>query len=215
MKYKKIKCVIFDMDGVLIDSMPYHAKAWELAFKKYDIKISSEIIYELEGSDYKQTVQIIYEKLGKTATENDIESLGKEQDKIFNEIIDIKPFKGVIELIKILKTKYDLALVSGSNRKNVENIVENNFQNDFKVLVTGDDTNKSKPSPEPYLMALNKLNFKENEVIVVENAPLGIQSAKNANLFCIGLKTYLDDSFLDKADIILENHEELEKYLLK
>jgi HAD superfamily hydrolase (TIGR01509 family) len=214
MKLKKIKSVIFDMDGVLIDSMPYHVKAWELAFEKYGLKINSEIIYELEGSDYKQTVKIIFERMGKKVKKQDIEFLRKEQDKIFNEIVKIKPFDGVVKLLKILEKKYDLAIVSGSNRKNVEKIVENNFKNVFKVLITGDDTNKSKPDPEPYLKALIALNIKKNEVIVIENAPLGIQSAKNANLFCIGLKTYLGDSFLNKADIILENHEKLEKYLL-
>ncbi|MDR2622970.1 MAG: HAD family phosphatase [Methanobrevibacter sp.] len=189
----QIKSVIFDMDDVLIDFMPYHVKAWDLAFKKYDLIIDSEIIYKLEGSDYKQTIEFIFNKMNKTPSINEINTLRREQDKIFNRIVNIEPFEGVDVLLKKLKQICSLAVVSGYNTKNVERVINDNFKDDiFDVVITGNDT----------------------EAIVVENAPLGIKSAKNANLFCIGLQTYLNRDFLKEADIIIENHIKLTKYLL-
>jgi beta-phosphoglucomutase-like phosphatase (HAD superfamily) len=210
----QIKSVIFDMDGVLIDSMPYHVKAWDLAFKNHDLIIDSEIIYKLEGSDYKQTIEFIFNKMNRTPSINEINTLGREQDKIFNRIVNIEPFDGVDVLLKKLKQICSLAVVSGSNTKNVERVINDNFKDIFDVVITGNDTIRSKPDPSPYLKALDELKISEKEAIVVENAPLGIKSAKNANLFCIGLQTYLNRDFLKEADIIIEDHIKLTKYLL-
>jgi beta-phosphoglucomutase-like phosphatase (HAD superfamily) len=83
----------------------------------------------------------------------------------------------------------------------------------FDVIVSGEDVKNGKPDPEPYEKAIAKLGLSKDECLVVENAPLGIESAKNAGVFCVGVPTYLDKTKLHEADIIVKNHAELIDYL--
>jgi beta-phosphoglucomutase len=210
-----MKAIIFDMDGVLVDSMPYHAEAWKQAFSTVGISIEQEAIYELEGSNHRQLVDIIFRRFGRTPTEDDIRKLNSKKIEIFNSIERAVPFEGIKELLTSLKQKHKLAVVSGSNRKTVHDILNKFFPGIFDVVIDGDDSSESKPSPVPYLKAAEKLDIPMEHCLVVENAPLGIRSAKSAGLRCIAIPTYLDRRFLEEADIIVESHRELGKYIRK
>lgn len=204
-----MKAIIFDMDGVLVDSMPYHAKAWQKSFAGAGINVKKSEIYELEGSNHKQTVDIIFRRSGRVPTDKDAEELSRRKIEIFNRIEKVMPFDGMKELIAELAPVYRLAVVSGSNRKTVHGLVNKFFPGAFQVIITGDDVQKSKPDPEPYLMAVEKLGLIKEECIVIENAPLGIRSAKNAGLRCIAVIAYLGRESLEEADVIVESHREL------
>lgn len=208
-----MKAIIFDMDGVLVDSMPYHAEAWKQAFSIVGINIEREAIYELEGSNHRQLVDIIFRHFGRTPTEDDIRKLNSKKVEIFNRIEQAVPFEGIKELLASLKQKHKLAVVSGSNRKTVHDILNKFFPGIFDVIIDGDDTPESKPSPVPYLNAVGKLGISKEHCLVVENAPLGIRSAKSAGLRCIAIPVYLDRKFLEEADVVVESHMELGKYI--
>ena len=204
-----MKAIIFDMDGVLVDSMPYHAEAWIQAFATAGIEVEKREIYELEGSNHMQTVDIIFRRSGRIPTNKDTEELSKKKIDIFNKIEHVRPFDGIKELLDELAPKYSLAVVSGSNHNTVHELMDTFFPGAFKVIIDGDDVKKSKPDPEPYLMAVEKLYVQKEECIVIENAPLGIRSAKSAGLRCIAVVAYLGRESLEEADIIVESHREL------
>lgn len=208
-----LKAIIFDLDGVLIDSMPYHAKAWIQAFEEFGIEIKKEIIFEMEGRSQESTIKKIFKMENKEIPGEKIKLIKKKKIEITEEIFKLKIFEELKDLLPKLKEKFELGLVSGSNREFVEDILKKKFKNLFSVVITGDDIERSKPFADPYLKAVKKLNLKKNECLVIENAPLGVKSAKNAGLKCIGVSTYLSKEKLKEADIILDNHEELVKYL--
>ena len=201
------------MDGVLVDSMPYHAEAWQQAFAEAGISVTKREIFELEGSNHMQTVDIIFRRSGRVPTDKDAEVLSHRKIEIFNRIERVMPFDGMKELIAELAPFYRLAVVSGSNRKTVHGLVNKFFPGAFQVIITGDDVKKSKPDPEPYLKAIEKLGVPKEECIVIENAPLGIRSAKSAGLRCIAVVAYLGRENMKEADVIAEKHSELGKAL--
>ncbi len=206
-----MKAIIFDMDGVLVDSMPDHAEAWKQALATAGITISRNDIYELEGSNHRQIIEIMFRRFGRNPKEEDVRELSRKKIEIFNRIEHVKPFDGIKELLNSLLPKYKLAVVSGSNNKTVHHIIDSFFPNTFQVIISGDDIKESKPSPEPYLRAVEKLGIPGKQCLVIENAPLGVRAAKNAGMRCIAIPTYLDKEKLKEADVIVESHRELEK----
>ena len=117
----------------------------------------------------------------------------------------------VVESLK--KNGKSLAVVSASSKEKLEKTVPKDFLEKFDAVVCSEDYFNGKPDPEPYLTAMKNLNVSPEECIVVENAPLGIKSAKKAGAYCIALTTTLDKEYLKEANVILNNHEELISYL--
>ncbi|MDO8141605.1 MAG: HAD family phosphatase, partial [Candidatus Brocadiales bacterium] len=147
-------------------------------------------------------------------TEGEIQDIGSRKLTIFGQIARVKPFDGIKELLETLKQTYKLAVVSGSNRSTVHETINAFFPETFQVIVDGEETKICKPSPEPYLNAVQRLGVSEDQCLVIENAPLGVRSAKSAGLRCIAVTTYLDRECLKEADLILDNHREIGKYIM-
>lgn len=204
--------VIFDMDGVLVDSMPYHADAWVTVFDDEGIKIRREDIYEIEGSNHNGIIGLIFRKAGRIPESEDFFRLAEIKKEIFKKINKVTVFEGIHECIDSLKGKYLLGVVSGSDKAVVNEFIERFFPDTFSVVVTGNDVSEGKPSPEPYLKAVEMLNVRKDECIVIENAPLGVESAKRAGLYCIAIPTYVQPELLKNADKVLPNHTMLIKY---
>ena len=179
-----MKGVIFDLDGVLVDSMPDHYKAWKMALKEVtDIEVDERMIYLLEGMRGNDLVKKIFEQKN-----YDNQSIAKKvierKNKIFNDILTPRAFDGVKELIEHLKcTK---AVVSGSAKKDVEVLIDRTFgKNNFDVIITADDIDRGKPDPIAFITALNRMKIDTANAIVVENAPLGVEAANKAGVQCI------------------------------
>ncbi|NJD52977.1 MAG: HAD family phosphatase [Candidatus Methanoperedens sp.] len=210
-----LKAVIFDMDGVLIDSMPYHADAWIAVFARVGIKVKRDDIYKMEGSNHVGIIRMVFEKVGRIPEPEDFDKLAEEKKKIFSKINKATVFEGIYELIDDLKNKYDLAVVSGSDKTVVKELIEYFFPDIFSVMVTGNDVIEGKPSPLPYLKAVEMLKVRKDECIVIENAPLGVESAKRAGLYCIAIPTYVEPELLEDADIVLPDHARLKECISK
>jgi HAD superfamily hydrolase (TIGR01509 family) len=206
--------LIFDVDGVLIDSMPDHAEAWVYAFGESGININKMDIYEIEGSNYKGIVDSIYHKKGLKPLNFEYQMfLEKKRDR-FLQYNTAKPFAGMQSCLKSLKSKYKLAVASGADRKVVNTLIDMFYADVFDIVVSGEDVTHGKPDPEPYLKAAKKLNLNPDACMVIENAPLGIKSAKLAGMYCVAIPTYLPKEKLYNADTILSNHTALILYLL-
>lgn len=207
-----LKALIFDMDGVLVDSMPYHAEAWKIVLGEMNIYIEHQDIYDIEGSNHEGVIRLMFQKAGKKPPKN-FRELANKKREIFERINKIRPFYEIKEILPALKKRLKLGVVSGSDRKIVESILNNFFPDIFDVVVTGDDVIQGKPSPEPYLKAIEMLRLNKNECIVIENSPFGVESAKRAGVYCIAIPTYVKKHRLEQADMVLDNHTSLRKYL--
>lgn len=208
-----LKGLIFDVDGVLMDSMPYHANAWVQAFADVGIRITNMDIYEIEGSNHKGVVDLIFHKVGLEPSTSDYETFLKKKREYFLRDNRAEPFEGMPECLQKLKKKYKLAVASGADRTIVNTLMGRFYPGIFEVIVSGEDVTRGKPDPEPYLTAVRKLGLETEECMVVENAPLGIKSAKTAGIYCVAVPTYLPSEKLVGADMVLADHAELIAYL--
>lgn len=209
-----LKAVIFDMDGVLVDSMPYHADAWVSVFKDVGINIRREDIYDIEGSNYTGIINLVFKKTGRTPEPADYFMLAQKKQEIFSKINKVRVFDGIYECINSLRNKCLLGVASGSDRAVVIELIERFFPKTFTAIVSGNDVKEGKPNPEPYLKAVEMLKVNKDECIVIENAPLGVESAKRAGLYCIAIPTYVKPELLKDADVVLANHAMLKEYIM-
>ncbi|MCD7902134.1 MAG: HAD-IA family hydrolase [Bacteroides sp.] len=212
-----LKAVLFDMDGVLFDSMPYHAEAWHKAMTARGFDFSKEEAYLHEGRTGAGTINIVSERqFGKTVSVEEVEDIYREKSQAFNSFPEPKAMPGSWDLIsKIKEDELTPMIVTGSGQKSLLERLEQNFPETFRqeLMVTAFDVNYGKPNPEPYLMALQKGGFKADEAIVVENAPLGVEAGVEAGIFTIAVNTGpLDDQVLldAGADLLFSSMNELE-----
>lgn len=210
-----VKAVIFDMDGVLVDSMPYHADAWIIVFAEAGIYIKRQDVYEVEGSNHEGIIRLIFKKAGRTPAPEDFEELSLKKREVFARINNVEVFEGIHDCLDFLKNRCSLGVVSGSDKGVVMELIERFFPDTFEAIVTGNDVKEGKPSPEPYLKAVEMLGIRKDECIVIENAPLGVESAKRAGLYCVAIPTYVEKERLKNADVVLESHAALKDYVAR
>jgi beta-phosphoglucomutase len=196
-----VKGIIFDLDGVLVNSMPSHSQAWMEAFANVaGITIEKKVIYVMEGMRGEELVEKIFAQHG--VSDGDLaKKVAREKDRIFKSMKKPEAFEGVKEMVQSLKCAK--AVVSGSGRHDVESVLDAAIGKDlFDVIITADDVEKGKPDPLAFLTALEKLHVKE--AIVVENAPLGVQAANRAGIPCFVVLNNTPLSRQDFAGLISE-----------
>jgi len=178
-----VQAVIFDLDGVSVNLMPTHFQAWKEAFAKIaGINISERDVYIIEGMRGIELVEKIFDQ--KRFTDHSLaKRVHDEKSKIFKTVRSSKSFDGVRELISDIRSMK--AVVSGSTRIDVETILQEAFgSEEFDVVITADDIEKGKPDPSGFLEAIIRMNAPSEDVVVVENAPLGIRAANIAKINC-------------------------------
>lgn len=195
------------MDGVLVNSMPFHYKAMSIALKEItNIDLDKRTFYLLEGMPVAEMALEILRLNGYRINKCDLQCIGEKiaqrKKMIFKKMNVIpKSYDKVKELIDNELNNCLKAIVSGSSKNEVETIIDKNFGKDkFNVIINGDDfEGRGKPDPAPFKSAINKLNIKysSNHIIIVENAPLGIMAANAANIPSIVI---LNNSPLDALD---------------
>jgi beta-phosphoglucomutase len=209
------KAVLFDMDGVITDSMPYHFEAWRIIFAELAISVTREEILKREGEKGDVTLLSLLAQHGKSLPKEDLISLLKKKEEIFRWIVSPRLFDGAKECVEELYARgTKLALVTGTSGDEAKANIPAPILSCFHALIPGDLVTKGKPDPEPYRLALQKLSVSAEEALVIENAPYGIRSAKGAGIFCIALTTSLPATFLQEADLILRDLKELREVLL-
>lgn len=217
---RSIKAVFFDQDGVLYNSMPYHADSWAWAMTKHGLPYTAMECYRNEGRTSTGVIEEYHQRVfGTPATKELIEAIYKDKTAHFNEMTG--GFPGIIpdvdKVLQFLRSQgIECWVVTGSGQHNLIDALNGTFDNAFTGIVSSFDVTHGKPDPEPYLKALDRSGFHREECMVVENAPLGVRAAKAAGLFCCAVNTGpLPDSDLsdEGADIVLPNMQALLKWL--
>ncbi|MFQ5865545.1 MAG: HAD family hydrolase [bacterium] len=205
-----IKAVLFDYDGVLVNSLPFHVKAWQNVLSAYNIKVKPDDVRLREGSRSIEIAREIFEDWNVNISEDALVKLVETKQRIYRDITKAKLEHGVEAFLDKLKRQgILLGLVTGSARLNVQAVLNSAVTGQFDIFISGDDVNEGKPSPEAYLKAAHELNVAPSQCLVIENAPLGIEAAKKAGMLVVGLTTTLDQSHLDGADFIAQDLMEL------
>ena len=211
------KVVLFDMDGVLYDSMPNHAICWKEAMAEYGIDMPESATYKYEGMRGVETIQLVAkQQLGKIVSDADAQKMYDEKTRLFGLLPEAPIMKGVKPLMaKIKASGVRIGVVTGSGQRPLIQRLLDDFKDlvDEHDIVTAYDVKHGKPSPEPYLMGLKKAGFEHPwEGIVVENAPLGVRAGVAAKIFTVAVNSGpLPDEALAKegANIILSKMIEL------
>lgn len=210
------KAFFFDMDGVLFDSMPRHAKAWVETMRQIGIEFSEYDAFLNEGQTGRRIIDIFIRKhFGRPSTVEEQEKYYRLKSDLFDAGGAPEPIAGVAEVLNALKNAgMQIFVVTGSGQASLLGKLEHSFPGIFQKekMVTAHDVQHGKPDPEPYLMALQKAGVQPWEGVVIENAPLGVQSGHAAKLFTIGVNTGIlrpEDLQDAGADIVLKNMHEL------
>lgn len=188
------KAVLFDMDGVLYNSMPHHAIAWRQSMAKFGIMMTTEDAYATEGARGVDTIRMMVKKQqGRDIDEEEAQLMYDEKSRCFHAMGETEIMPGVIELMtKIKANGLSIGVVTGSGQRPLIERLKHDFAEflDEEHITTAYDVKKGKPNPDPYLAGLQKMGgLKPWEGIVVENAPLGVQAGVAAQIFTVAVNT--------------------------
>jgi beta-phosphoglucomutase len=202
-----IRAVVFDWDGTLADTLPSHLKVYRGVLRGI-AEMKDIDLYANEGKKSWEIIFSVAPQIGELRAKE----LAERKQELFRKLPGEKRiYPGAEELLRKIKLMgLKLGLVTGTVRKNVESIISKDMIRLFDHITAADETRKSKPHPEPYLRCLEALKMKPWESVAVENAPLGIQSAKAAGMVCIAVETTLPRKYLKEADFVVRGLEEVE-----
>ena len=199
-----IKGILFDLDGVIVDTLHYHYLAWKHMFGLRGGDVSEHTILLHEGRNSREILPLLIEETGVAIPIEAHEEFIDTKRKYFRSIVQVGYYPHVFSVIDELRGRgFQIALVTASALKNMEHALNDDHRSRFDFIITGDEVPRAKPFPDPYLTAAHHLGLHPEECIVVENAPLGIESAKNAGMYCIAIETTLGKEYLTQADLIV------------
>jgi HAD superfamily hydrolase (TIGR01509 family) len=201
------RAVVFDMDGVIIDSHPTHRKAWRIFLHSMGREVSdAELDFILDG---RKRNEILKHFLG-NLSEVELDEKGKCKDQFFQELeLEVKPIRGVIDFINSLRSKsIAIAIATSASESRARSTLNKLGLIDmFQVVVTGGDVRKGKPDPAIYRMTCERLRLEPKNVLAIEDAVSGVRAAKDAGLSCIGIAGHEnpDALIVAGADCVIDN----------
>ena len=213
-----VEAVIFDFDGVIVDTEPLHYAAFQRLLEPQGLGFSWEAYVETYmGFDDRDAFIEAYQVHGARLSASELQELIDKKAQLFQEIIrdGISAYAGVVDLIRIIHAGHTpLAICSGALRSDIAPILETlDIADCFDIIVTAEDVAKSKPDPECYRVAharLNQcrlLNLPPEQVLAIEDTPAGIAAAKGAGLRVIAVTNSYPAPQLTQADLIVETLE--------
>ena len=218
---RKLKAVFFDQDGVLFNSMPYHAQSWELAMNENGLPFTKNQTYRNEGRTGASVINEAYRLIHDVdAPQEVVEAVYAAKSAHFirltgGQLPELIP--GIQDVLRFLHEHgVQCWVVTGSGQRNLISSLNDTFDHVFTGIICAYDVTHGKPDPEPYLKAWERSGFAKNECMVVENAPLGVRAGKAAGLYTVAVNTgILSDADLaaEGADIVLPDMKALLQHL--
>ena len=208
---KDIKAFIFDMDGTIVNNIPYHTKAWLQFLRRYDIQIKEE---ELHPKIFGVSEEIMPRFFGRDLSAERNKSLGDEKEALYRNLYKdiIEELPGLTHLLQIAKKKnIAVALATMSDLQNISFIVDKlGLRSSFDLIAGAEQITKGKPHPEIYELVLSTLGLKPEDAIVFEDSQGGILSAKAAGIPVVGIcTTHSKEQFKEwGVDVCVSDFEE-------
>lgn len=209
-----LKAVIFDMDGVIIDSEPMHNKAYHDMFNEVGIHVSTEFYESFTGQSTINICKRLCDHFNLDQSPEALVALKRKHYKHFFESnSELALIDGVLDLIKDYHSN-GLKLVLGSSAAmtSINQIFERFDLNQYFIAkLSGGDLKQSKPHPEIFIKASEATGFSKNECFVIEDSTNGIEAAKAANIFCVGYDSFHSkNQDYSKADMVITDFYEIE-----
>lgn len=201
----KFKGCIFDLDGVIVDTAKYHYLAWKKLADDLNIEFTEKDNERLKGVSRMKSLEIVLEKSKTSFTEEEKIKIAEKKNKLYVEYIqnltENEILEGVKDFLKQLReNKIKIAL--GSASKNAMTILKKlNIEQLFDVVIDGTKVSKAKPDPEVFIKGAEELGLSPKECIVFEDAFAGIDAARNAEMYAVGIG---DNEILFNADIVIK-----------
>jgi len=214
------KAFFFDMDGVLLDSMPNHVKAWDITLHQYGIPFTPRDCYENEGMTSREVIMLLANRHHVHVEPDQLEVIYQQKTATYRQMGGGKAMKDMDKVLAVLlQHQAKIWVVTGGGQLDLYEQLEGFYPGVFckSQMITAFDVTHGKPDPEPYLKAWERSGLKKEECCVVENAPLGIRAGKAAGLFTIGVNTGAltrEDLLNAGADQVFDNMAQLRDWLL-
>lgn len=202
------RAVLFDFDGVIADTMGANFRAWRSAFFKLGVEIASEAYYPLEGMSPVEVARTLGRLYGLDEPMAAKVAVLKEQEFLAGKKCDIFPTVKPL-LVRLRAADKVLGLVTGASKLRLEATLSDDIRVFFDVIIAADAVSRCKPAPDPFLRAAEEIGVDPLMCVVVENAPLGIAAARRAGMKCIAVCSTLGADFLQEADIVVNDLEEV------
>lgn len=188
------QAVLFDMDGVLYDSMPRHAVAWQQSMAQFGLTMTAADAYATEGARGIDTIrQFVKQQQGRDISLDEAQKIYDVKTEIYHSLGDTPIFDGVISLMRQIKAAgMRIGIVTGSGQRPLIARTAHDFEAFLTEvdIVSAYDVKRGKPNPDPYLMGLEKMGGLEPwQGIVVENAPLGVRAGVTAKIFTVAINS--------------------------
>ena len=213
-----IKSIIFDMDGVIFDTELVYLEIWSKVFEKYGYKLQKEVYAEVLGTGRENVKKVFLNNYG---NELPIDKMYREKDEDLEKAVDkgIPLKQGAYEILSYLKNNnYKIALAtSASKERALKQLRYADIEKFFDVIISRDDVKETKPNPEIFLKAAEKLNVLPSECIVIEDSSAGIRAAFNARMIAIHVVDLkeADEDILNHCYNSYKNLNEIQKVLIK
>jgi len=209
---KKIQAVIFDLNGTIINDIPFHIDAWLAFFSRRKMRLTRNYFYEkMNGRTGRDILRAI---LGKHLTLESMDKLHEQKQWLYRKFYrpHVKSVPGFENLIKELKKKgIEAAIATSTTRANVRFVSKKlKLIKTINVIVSGESATRGKPAPDIYLLTARKLKIKPQECLVFEDAPSGVESAQRAGMKVIGVVPSGQPDFLPKSVKKIKNFRQVE-----
>lgn len=208
MSSSNIRAVIWDMDGVIVDTAPYHFSAWQEAFQKRGTKYTEEDFLRNFG---RRNDAIIRNILGGGISQSELDTISEEKEEDFRKKVrqNIKPLPGAIKLMKLLiEHGFKMALASSAPIKNIKIQTEGLGISDwFQSIISSEDVTEGKPSPQSFLLSAQRLGADPKNCVVIEDAVAGVTAAKRAGMRCLAVTNTHPKRNLMEADLVVDTLE--------
>lgn len=209
-----IKAVLFDLDGTLVDSMPAHEYAWTTVLGELGIRLGKLYIQLHEGEKAEDTIRRLLAQHGLNYSDTQLRELIERKRAVYRTRAPSGLIPEARRLVCACADRDLLcAIVTGSVRANLNGVLSKADTELFQQIVTADDYTRGKPAPDPYLLAVEKSGVPAAECLALENAPLGIQSARAAGVLTIAITTTLPAHFLSDAHHVVDAYDRVLQYL--